>query len=53
MKKDECNYSDDENLEKAVKQIKQGKTYEDVQRQFNLTDNDIELIDFVMNEFNI
>lgn len=51
MKEKVENYSDDETLEKAVALIKKGKTYEEVQKKFDLSDDDMKLIDFVVNEF--
>jgi hypothetical protein len=47
----ERKYSDDEFLIKAIELIKEGYTEEDVQSDFNLSDNDMVLIDFVINEF--
>ncbi len=47
----EGEYSDDETLIKAMKLIKQGETEEKVKEMFNLSDDDMFLIDFVINEF--
>ncbi|MED4850984.1 hypothetical protein P9386_03850 [Caldifermentibacillus hisashii] len=44
-------YSDDETLMKAIELIKNGRTEEEVQEKFNLSDDDMSLIDFVINEF--
>lgn len=44
-------YSDDETLDKAVKLIKNGSSEEEVRKNFNLTDDDMDLIDFVIEEF--
>jgi hypothetical protein len=44
-------FSEDETLDKAIEQIKKGSTYEEVRTKLNLTDDDIDLIDFVINEF--
>lgn len=44
-------YSDDTLLNTAIKLIKNGKTYEEVQSKYKLSDADMELIDFVINEF--
>jgi len=47
----EFEYSDDETLKKAIELIKNGGTEEDVQEKFDLSDDDMDLIDFVNNEF--
>lgn len=44
-------YSDDTILNTAIKLVKNGNTYEEVQNKLNLSDDDIDLIDFVINEF--
>lgn len=44
-------FSEDKILDIAIENIQKGSTYEDVQRKFNLSDDDIVLIDFVINEF--
>ena len=44
-------YSDDQTLGKAVELIKEGCSVEEVQQKFNLLDDDMDLIDFVVNEF--
>ncbi|WP_158634067.1 hypothetical protein [Radiobacillus deserti] len=51
MVKIDDEYSDDTILHKAIELVKIGKTYGEVQNKFNLSDNDINLIDFVINEF--
>ncbi|WP_421379636.1 hypothetical protein ACOJQI_15930 [Bacillus salacetis] len=50
-KKYHYNFSEDLILNKAIEQIKRGRTYEEVKEEFNLSVDDIELIDFVINEF--
>ncbi|MBP2257896.1 hypothetical protein [Virgibacillus alimentarius] len=50
-KEEKYEYSDDEILEEAIELVKKGSTYEEVQRKFNLSGDDINLIDFVINEF--
>ncbi|WP_421385546.1 hypothetical protein ACOJQI_22845 (plasmid) [Bacillus salacetis] len=50
MKK-EFEYSDEEVLKKAATDIRNGSTYEEIQKKFNLTDDDLELIEFVVEEF--
>lgn len=49
--KETVNYSDDEVLKRAIEAIKNGKTEEEVQKEFNLSSDDMHLIDFVVNEF--
>jgi hypothetical protein len=46
----QINFSDDETINKAIEFVKVGLTFEEVQIKFNLTDNDIYLIDLVLNE---
>ncbi|WP_191126288.1 Panacea domain-containing protein [Cerasibacillus terrae] len=46
-----CKFSEDNILDMAIESVQKGSTYEDVQSKFNLSDDDIELIDFVINEF--
>ncbi|WP_413380799.1 hypothetical protein [Alkalihalobacillus sp. 1P02AB] len=48
---EEYDYSDDATLKKAIGLIKKGSTEKDVREKFNLSDDDMELIDFVINEF--
>lgn len=45
-----CEYSDNETLIKAIELIKKGSTEEEVQRRMNLSNEDMDLIDFVINE---
>ncbi|WP_428910712.1 hypothetical protein [Niallia sp. Krafla_26] len=47
----EYDYSDDDTLKKAIELIKKRRTEEEVREKFNLSDDDMELIDFVNNEF--
>jgi hypothetical protein len=47
----EYKYSDDEFIIKAIKYIKEGNTEEEVRKKFNLSDDDMDLFDFVINEF--
>lgn len=47
----EFEYSDDEILAIAIELIKNGRNEEEVQRELKLTDDDMDLIDFVINEF--
>ncbi|NYV68795.1 hypothetical protein HYI36_26365 [Bacillus sp. Gen3] len=44
-------YSDDKTLDRAIEQVKNGSTYDEVRSKFNLSDDDMDLIDFVINEF--
>lgn len=44
-------YSDDKILKQAIESIKNGKSEEEVQKKFNLSEHDMELVDFVINEF--
>jgi hypothetical protein len=46
----QIDFSDDETINKAIEFVKVGLTFEEVQIKFNLTDNDIYLIDLVLNE---
>ncbi len=46
-----CNFSDDETIIKAIKEIEKGLTEKEVQKKFNLSEDDLELIEFVMNDF--
>lgn len=50
-KVEKCEYSNDETLEEGIELIKKGCTYEEVQRKLKLLDDDMDLIDFVINEF--
>jgi hypothetical protein len=45
-----CEYSDNETLIKAIELIKKGRTEEEVQIRMNLSNEDMDLIDFVINE---
>jgi hypothetical protein len=47
----EYEYSDDETLKIAIELIKKGGNEEKIQKELNLTDDDMDLIDFVINEF--
>ncbi|WP_164525477.1 hypothetical protein [Siminovitchia acidinfaciens] len=47
----EYEYSNDKTIQKAIESIKNGRTEEEVQKEFNLTNDDMDLIDFVVNEF--
>ncbi|MEK4668996.1 hypothetical protein [Niallia sp. FSL R7-0271] len=47
----EYDYSDDETLEKAIELIRKGYTQAELRGKFNLSDDDMALIDFVINEF--
>ncbi|MED3644312.1 hypothetical protein P5F75_13035 [Caldifermentibacillus hisashii] len=47
----EFEYSDDETLTIAIGLIKKGWNEEKVQMELGLTDDDMDLIDFVINEF--
>lgn len=44
-------YSNDETLKKAIELIKNGRTEEEVREKFNLSGEDMSLIDLVINEF--
>ncbi|WP_428912135.1 hypothetical protein [Niallia sp. Krafla_26] len=46
----EYEYSDDEILDKAIELIKKGSTEEEARRKFRLSEDDMDLIDFVINE---
>lgn len=46
----EYEYSDDETLYKAIDLIKQGRREEEVQQELSLSDEDMDLIDYVINE---
>lgn len=48
---DSWNFSDDETIIKAIKEIEKGLTEKEVQEKFNLSKDDLELIEFVMNDF--
>lgn len=47
----EFEYSDDETLYKAIELIKNGRQKDEVQRDLNLSDDDMDLIDYVISEF--
>lgn len=47
LKKD---YSDDETIEKSIQFLKKGYTEEELKKRFNLSTDDLDLIDFVMYE---
>ncbi|WP_155925561.1 hypothetical protein [Bacillus sp. UNC438CL73TsuS30] len=47
----EYEYSDDETLKRAIELIKKGSTEEEVRNKFSLSDDDMVLIDFIINEF--
>ncbi|WP_158553498.1 hypothetical protein [Peribacillus saganii] len=49
-KVEKCDYSDNETLIKAIELIKKGNSEEDVQKRMNLSNEDMDLIDFVINE---
>ncbi|GGC89111.1 hypothetical protein GCM10007216_19860 [Thalassobacillus devorans] len=53
MKKEEqeLKYSDDDTLKKAIRLIKNGRKEKEVQVKFNLSGADMDLIDFVINEY--
>jgi hypothetical protein len=48
--KRKLNFSDDETITKAIKLIRKGITGEKVQKKLKLTDDDLDLIDFIINE---
>ena len=47
----EFEYSDDETLYKAIELIKNGRQEDEVKRDLNLSDDDMDLIDYVISEF--
>lgn len=51
MTVNERNYSEEELLEKAIELVRKGMSFEEVQNKLNLSDDDIELMDFVLSEF--
>ncbi|QOY34723.1 hypothetical protein AWH56_018620 [Anaerobacillus isosaccharinicus] len=48
--KKQYEYSKDEIIEKANEMVKNGHQEEDIREKYNLTDDDMDLIDFVSNE---
>ncbi len=52
MKEKQYTYSDDETIQKAIDLIKKNIcTEEETQKKFNLSEDDMDLIDFVINEY--
>lgn len=47
----EFEYSDDDTLYKAIAIIKNGRHEEEVKRELKLSDDDMDLIDYVISEF--
>lgn len=41
----ELHFSDDAIVEKAMEELKKGSTYEDVQKKYNLSDDDMDAIE--------
>ena len=48
---EEDKYSDNGILKQAIQEIKNGRTEEEVQKKFELSNEDMDIIDFVINEF--
>lgn len=44
----EIQFCDDETFEKALEEVQKGSTYEEVQVKYNLSEYDVDLIDFVI-----
>jgi hypothetical protein len=47
----ELNFSDEETITKALELIRKGITEEEVQKKLKLTDDDLDLVDFIINEY--
>lgn len=45
------NYSDDDVLSEAIQLIENGEIEEEIQEKLNLSNDDLDLIDFIINEF--